>query len=60
MTKRWIHKPEPDALLVEELSSSINVNKTLSGILVQRGIHHFDTAKNFSGRNMLICMTLFL
>lgn len=47
MSKRWIHKPEPDPKLVEDLSSSINVNKTLSGILVQRGIHHFDIAKKF-------------
>jgi single-stranded-DNA-specific exonuclease len=47
MTKRWIQKPEPDHQLVETLSTAINVNKTLSGILVQRGINHFDLAKKF-------------
>lgn len=47
MSKRWRHKPEPDPKLVEELSTTINVNKTLSAILVQRGINHFDIAKKF-------------
>lgn len=47
MHKRWLHKPEPDKELVETLSTSINVNKTLSGILVQRGIAHYDIAKKF-------------
>ncbi len=47
MSKRWIHKQEPDSNLVEALSTAINVNKILSGILVQRGIEHFDVAKKF-------------
>jgi single-stranded-DNA-specific exonuclease len=47
MTKRWTHKPEPDSKLVEQVSTTINVNKILSGILVQRGINHYDIAKKF-------------
>jgi single-stranded-DNA-specific exonuclease len=47
MSKRWIHKQQPDPKTVEELSNTINVNKTLSGILVQRGIQQFDIAKKF-------------
>ncbi|MCU0421679.1 MAG: single-stranded-DNA-specific exonuclease RecJ [Bacteroidia bacterium] len=47
MTKRWIRKQEPEKQLVEELSSSINVNKVLSGVLVQRGIDSFEVAKKF-------------
>jgi single-stranded-DNA-specific exonuclease len=47
MQKRWRAKPEPDKKTVEALAASINVNKVLSGILVQRGIVDFEKAKNF-------------
>ena len=47
MQKQWRAKPEPDKKTVEALSSAINVNKVLSGILVQRGVDTFDKAKNF-------------
>ncbi|MES2380562.1 MAG: single-stranded-DNA-specific exonuclease RecJ [Bacteroidota bacterium] len=47
MQKRWIPKPEPDKLKVEALAGAINVNKVLSGILVQRGIDDFEKAKRF-------------
>lgn len=47
MQKRWIAKPEPDKLKVEALAGAINVNKVLSGILVQRGIDDFEKAKRF-------------
>lgn len=47
MTKRWIAKPEPDDKLVESVSSAININKTLSGVLVQRGISVFEEARKF-------------
>lgn len=47
MTKRWIPKIEPDNLIVENIASAINVNKTLSGILVQRGIQTFESARKF-------------
>lgn len=47
MTKRWVPKQEPDKDVVENLSTAINVNKTLSGILVQRGINTFEVARKF-------------
>lgn len=33
--------------IVAELSASLNINRALAGILVQRGIHSFDEAKYF-------------
>ncbi len=47
MTKRWLPIQEPDKLIVENLSSAINVNKTLSGVLAQRGIQTFEVARKF-------------
>jgi single-stranded-DNA-specific exonuclease len=47
MTKRWTPKIEPDKNTVEELSKSININRILSGVLVQRGITNFEDAKKF-------------
>ena len=47
MSKRWTPKIEPDKNVVEELSKAININKVLSGILVQRGISNFEEAKKF-------------
>ena len=47
MEKKWIYKEEPDEQLVEELSKSININSSLSRILVQRGIQPFDKVKAF-------------
>lgn len=47
MTKRWLAKIEPDKNTVEALSSAINVNKILSGVLVQRAIDTFEVAKKF-------------
>ncbi|MDP1728378.1 MAG: single-stranded-DNA-specific exonuclease RecJ [Bacteroidota bacterium] len=47
MTKRWSQKTEPNKDIVEELSKAINLNKVLTGILVQRGITTFEEAKKF-------------
>lgn len=47
MSKRWTPKIEPDKQIVEDLSKAINLNKVLSGILVQRGVSTFDEAKKF-------------
>ena len=47
MTKRWTQKTEPDIQKVDEISSAININKTLSGILVQRGVSSYEAAKKF-------------
>lgn len=47
MTKRWTPKPSPDKAKVEAIASAINLNRTLSGILVQRGMDTFELAKKF-------------
>lgn len=47
MQKRWTHKLPSDPSIIESISTAINVNKTLSGILAQRGITQFDSAKKF-------------
>ncbi len=47
MAKRWINKPEQDKHEVETLSAAINLNKTLTGILIQRGIKSYDVSKKF-------------
>ncbi len=47
MKKRWILKPNPSSDAIEKLSSSLNLNSTLTSTLLQRGITTFDDAKNF-------------
>lgn len=47
MTKRWNPKTEPDQQLVESLSKEINLNKVLTGILVQRDVKTYEDAKKF-------------
>src|SRR4051812_4554679 len=47
MQKRWTTRNHPDKDITEALSATINVNKVLSGILVQRGIDNFDGARKF-------------
>ncbi|TAH06700.1 MAG: single-stranded-DNA-specific exonuclease RecJ [Sphingobacteriia bacterium] len=46
MQKRWTILPTDEAE-VSQLYSSLNVNKTFCGILIQRGINSFDKAKEF-------------
>ena len=47
MTKRWLNKEESDKEIIEQLSSAINVNKILTGILTQRGLRTFECARKF-------------
>ncbi len=47
MTKRWVLKQNVDPKKIKELSESLNINKTLAKLLVQRNIHTFDEARNF-------------
>jgi single-stranded-DNA-specific exonuclease len=47
MEKRWDFKDVPDAEQAAALSKSINVNETIASILLQRGVHDFDSAKAF-------------
>jgi single-stranded-DNA-specific exonuclease len=47
MDKRWLFKEVPSQEQIQKLSKAINTNPFLSGILLQRGITDFDTAKKF-------------
>ena len=47
MKTRWKYEPTPDASTVERLSSELGVDRTLSSILVQRGITTFEQARDF-------------
>ena len=47
MDKRWVFKQVPSQDQIEKLSKAINTNPYLTGILLQRGIADFDTAKKF-------------
>ena len=44
-SKRWIPKQTPESSKVDELAAAININKTLAGVLVQRGVDNFEIAK---------------
>ena len=47
MDKQWKLKPAGDERLTKKLSSAININPVLAGLLVQRGIDSFEQAKVF-------------
>ncbi len=47
MEKRWVYKPLPPAVQLEQLSRDINVNPYLTAILLQRGIHDLERARQF-------------
>ncbi|MFA5418127.1 MAG: DHH family phosphoesterase, partial [Bacteroidales bacterium] len=47
MEKRWVLKEKPDNEVVEQLSQSLNINKDLLKLLVQRGIKNYQEAKTF-------------
>ena len=45
--KRWIEKESGDGEVVESLSQTLNIDRLLSNLLVQRGISNYDEAKSF-------------
>jgi single-stranded-DNA-specific exonuclease len=47
MEKQWKYRLSPDHELLEELSSSLNINLPLTSLLAQRGVQNFDQAKSF-------------
>jgi single-stranded-DNA-specific exonuclease len=47
MEKRWLLKPIPESDQIEKLSKAINVNWYLTTILIQRGVHEFEEARNY-------------
>ena len=44
---RWTLKTAPNLSLVDELSKVLSIDKVLSSLLIQRGIHTFEQAKKF-------------
>lgn len=47
MEKRWTIKEEVSKEIINDLSKSLNINKVLAKLLVQRGIGKFEDAKKF-------------
>jgi len=47
MEKHWVINKNADNEVVERLSSELNINKPLAGLLNQRGVNTYDEAKRF-------------
>ncbi len=45
--KRWVFKPSPSTESVEKLSAEIKTSAVLSSLLLQRGIHDYESAQTF-------------
>lgn len=47
MVKRWKTKEIGEESIIRSLSESLNINRVLAKLLVDRGVEDFDTAKKF-------------
>ncbi|MEO7989076.1 MAG: single-stranded-DNA-specific exonuclease RecJ [Chryseolinea sp.] len=47
MEKRWLIREIPEREKIEELSNALNINTSLSTVLIQRGVNDFEKAKYF-------------
>jgi single-stranded-DNA-specific exonuclease len=47
MEKRWLVRDIPEREKIEQLSNALNINPSLTTVLIQRGINDFETAKHF-------------
>jgi single-stranded-DNA-specific exonuclease len=47
MQKRWVIRENTNEQAVSSLSSELNIDPVLSGMLVQRGIDNYDDARHF-------------
>lgn len=45
--KRWVPKPDPDESIVQALAESLQVNESLTKLMVQRSIQSFEDARQF-------------
>lgn len=43
----WKQKPKADQVIIDQLGKAINVNPTLSNMLINRGVESFIEAKNY-------------
>ncbi len=44
---RWTLKPKPDTSIVNTLAETLNIDRMIASLLVQRGIETYDQAKKF-------------
>lgn len=44
---RWTLKPKPESSKVKELSKALQVDDIVATLLLQRGIHTYESAKTF-------------
>ena len=47
MEKNWILKSQGEGHKVERMSGELNISKPLATLLIQRGIHSFEEARDF-------------
>ncbi len=47
MDKRWVIKPQGDDKIIDELALTLDIDKNLANLLVQRGIETFEQARDF-------------
>jgi len=47
MYKRWVIKERGDRERIKELAQSLNIDESLSNLLVQRGVQSFDEARSY-------------
>lgn len=47
MIKRWVRKPEADPEIADRLAGQLNIGSVLASLLVQRGIHTFEQARQY-------------
>ena len=48
----WKQKPKADQAIIDQLGKAINVNPTLSNMLINRGVESFIEAKNYLSPSM--------
>lgn len=47
MQKKWVLKEQVKTAKIDELAQSINISKPLAGLLLQRGVNTFESARKF-------------
>lgn len=52
LDKKWILKPKGDAKKLQHLREVLNVSELVAGLLLERGIEDFDSAKSFFRPNL--------
>ena len=60
MQKRWLVKTPNDSTIMEELRSTLKVDRIVSELLLQRGIHSYEQAEAFFRPNLYEILDPFL